>query len=83
MSKLKNHYEAYQDKFKDLSTKYEAAVKEKMLMKLEKDRLMGKVENLEQNLKQIEDNNELEAQQKAEIQKRIEQQQAKKKEGMG
>ena len=52
-------------------------------MKLEKDRLMGKVENLEQNLKQIEDNNELEAQQKAEIQKRIEQQQAKKKEGMG
>jgi len=72
MGKLKNQYENYQDKFKDLSSKYEAAVKEKMLMKLEKDRLMAKVENLEQNLKQIEDNNEQEALQKNEIAKRLE-----------
>ena len=32
------------------STKYEAAMKEKMLMKLEKDRLIAKVENLEVTL---------------------------------
>jgi hypothetical protein len=33
-----------------LSAKYETAVKEKMLMKLEKDRLLAKVESLEANL---------------------------------
>lgn len=64
---MKKNYEGYQDKFKDLSGKYEAAVKEKMLMKLEKDRLMGKVENLEANLRQIEEGNDVEAAQKAEI----------------
>lgn len=31
-------------------------MKEKMLMKLEKDRLIAKVENLDNNLKQIEEN---------------------------
>jgi hypothetical protein len=31
-------------------------VKEKMLMKLEKDRLLAKVENLENNMRQIEEN---------------------------
>jgi len=81
MGKLKNQYEGYQDKFKDLSQKYEAAVKEKMLMKLEKDRLMAKVENLEQNLKQIEDNNEQEALQKNEIAKRLEKSTMKQHEG--
>jgi len=34
------------------SHKYEVALKEKMLMKLEKDRLVAKVENLEMSLKQ-------------------------------
>lgn len=34
-----------------MSTNYETAVKEKMLMKLEKDRLLAKLENLENNLK--------------------------------
>lgn len=43
-----------------LSTNYETAVKEKMLMKLEKDRLLAKVENLENNLRQIEENQVLE-----------------------
>jgi len=33
------------------SNKYETAVKEKMLMKLEKDRLVAKVENLEMSFK--------------------------------
>jgi hypothetical protein len=42
-------------------------VKEKMLMKLEKDRLIARVDNLENNLKQIEENNELEVKEKEEI----------------
>ena len=33
--------------FQGLSNKFESAVKEKMLMKLEKDRLKARVENLE------------------------------------
>jgi hypothetical protein len=37
------------------SNKYEVAVKEKMLMKLEKDRLVAKVENLEMGFKQLTD----------------------------
>jgi len=48
---LKKTYEQYQDQFKELSQNYETAVKEKMLMKLEKDRLLAKVENLESNLR--------------------------------
>ena len=37
------------------ANKYEAALKEKMLMKLEKDRLKAKVDNLEFNLRQMEE----------------------------
>ncbi len=55
IGKLKKTYEQYQDEFRTLSSKYEGAVKEKMLMKLEKDRLIAKVENLESNMKQIEE----------------------------
>ena len=36
-----------------MSNKYESAIKEKMLMKLEKDRLVAKVDNLEASLSQI------------------------------
>ena len=36
-----------------LTNKYELAVKEKMLMKLEKDRLIAKVENLEISMNQL------------------------------
>lgn len=50
IGKLKNKYESYQDTFEALSNKYESAIKEKMLMKLEKDRLAAKVENLESSL---------------------------------
>ena len=38
--------------FDGLRNKYDAAVKEKMLMKLEKDRLIAKVDNLEVTLQQ-------------------------------
>lgn len=53
--KNKKTYEQLQAEFDKYSTKYEAAVKEKMLMKLEKDRLIAKVENLELSLKQTKD----------------------------
>ena len=55
IAKLKKKYESYQNTYEGLSTKYENAIKEKMLMKLEKDRLKAKVENLESNLRQIKD----------------------------
>ena len=51
ISKYKKSYEHNQEQFKTLSTNYETAVKEKMLMKLEKDRLLAKLDNLDNNLK--------------------------------
>lgn len=47
-------------------------MKEKMLMKLEKDRLFAKVENLENNMRQLEENKILEKKEKEDIQKRLE-----------
>lgn len=44
MEKLQNEFNTY-------SGKYEIAMKEKMLMKLERDRLVAKVDNLELGLK--------------------------------
>lgn len=41
-----------QSEFDNLSSKYESIVKEKMLMKLEKDRLIAKVDNLELSISQ-------------------------------
>jgi len=58
IGKLKKKYEDYQTTFEQMSSKYENAIKEKMLMKLEKDRLIAKVENLEANLRQLHDNDE-------------------------
>jgi WD40 repeat protein len=55
ISKYKKAYEQNQETFKTLSTNYETAVKEKMLMKLEKDRLLAKLDNLESSLRQIEE----------------------------
>ncbi len=39
------------------TSKYEVALKEKMLMKLEKDRLVAKVENLQMSLEQLNEDN--------------------------
>ena len=50
IGKLKSKYEKYEGEFDALSSKYEAAVKEKMLMKLEKDRIGAKLENLDAQL---------------------------------
>lgn len=49
----KKVYETLQEEFDLYSQKYEVALKEKMLMKLEKDRLTAKVESLDLSLKQI------------------------------
>ena len=44
--------------FKEYTSKYESVMKEKMIMKLEKERLIAKVENMEKSLLQIEDDAE-------------------------
>jgi WD40 repeat protein len=51
MKKLKKHYEHYEPTLKQLQVKYEAAMKEKMLTKLERDRLMSRISLLEQQQK--------------------------------
>ena len=53
MSRLKKKMEENEHVFDQHSAKFEAAIKEKMLMKLEKDRLWAKVESLEANLQQL------------------------------
>ena len=50
IDRLKRLHREYEDKYQDLSMKYEAAMKEKMLLKLERDRLVAKSESLEKTL---------------------------------
>jgi len=52
-NKQQKKHDELSDTFNMLSNKYEAAVKEKMLMKLEKDRLTARVENLDLSLNQL------------------------------
>lgn len=58
MNRLKKKMEEYETTFDNHSQKFESAIKEKMLMKLEKDRLWAKVESLQSNLDQLQDNND-------------------------
>ena len=51
-AKCSNSQQKLQEELDLYANKYEAALKEKMLMKLEKDRLKAKVDNLEFNLRQ-------------------------------
>ncbi|KAI9364470.1 WD40-repeat-containing domain protein [Zopfochytrium polystomum] len=51
IKRLKKHYESYEPTLKQLRHRYEIAMKEKMLTKLERDRLAGKVQGLEASLK--------------------------------
>lgn len=44
IKRLKKHYEHYEPTLKQLQHKYEVVMKEKMLMKLERDRLSGQVD---------------------------------------
>ncbi len=51
---IKKHYENYEPALKQLQTKYEVAMKEKMLIKLERDRLASKLNNAEATMKALE-----------------------------
>lgn len=50
LKRLKKHYEAYEPTIAELKDKYESAMKEKMLMRLERDRIRSKVKALESQL---------------------------------
>jgi len=47
LKRLRKHYSQYEPTIKELRHKYEVAMKEKMLMRLERDKLAGKVEAME------------------------------------
>merc|ERR1711971_1456591 len=56
--RLKRHYEQYEPTLAELKHKYEVVMKEKMLMRLERDRLQGKADTLQEQLDQIQKQNE-------------------------
>ncbi|KRW99930.1 WD40-repeat-containing domain [Pseudocohnilembus persalinus] len=55
IEKLKALHQQYEIKYEELSQKYAHAMKEKMLLKLERDRLSSKNEALSKSLQNIED----------------------------
>lgn len=54
LKRLKRHYEQYEPTLTELRHKYEVAMKEKMLMRLERDRFLAKVETLQKQLAQAQ-----------------------------
>ena len=54
LKRLKNHYSNFEPMLQMMRAKYETAMKEKMLMKLERDRLASRVGSLEAQLRQLE-----------------------------
>ena len=52
--RLKRHYEKYAPNMDALKSRYEAAMKEKMLANIERDRAVGQVTGLQSTLKSIE-----------------------------
>jgi len=50
---LHKHYLSYEPALKELQAKYQVAMKEKMLMRLERDRMRARVEEVEQQLKTL------------------------------
>ena len=54
MKRLRKHYSAYEPTMAQLREKYELAMKEKMLMRLERDRMSSKVEQLEAHVRTVE-----------------------------
>ncbi len=55
IKRLKNHYASYEPTLRQLKQKYETAMKEKMLTKLERDRAMGQVQGLKNTLQGVKD----------------------------
>merc|ERR1712217_224020 len=54
LKRLKRHYEQYELTLTELRHKYEVAMKEKMLMRLERDRFLSKAETLQKQLNQVQ-----------------------------
>jgi len=54
LKRLKRHYEQYEPTLTELRHKYEVAMKEKMLMRLERDRFSSKAESLQKQLTQMQ-----------------------------
>lgn len=54
MKRLKKHYSTFEPALKAMREKYEGAMKDKMLMKLERDRMAGRLETVETQLKTME-----------------------------
>merc|ERR1719482_2217604 len=54
LKRLKRHYEQYEPTLTELRHKYEVAMKEKMLMRLERDRQSSKADSLQKQLTQVQ-----------------------------
>jgi WD40 repeat protein len=54
MKRLKTHFESYEPTVRELRAKYEAAIREKMLAKVERDKLAARVTGLETQLRALE-----------------------------
>eukprot|EP00933_Yihiella_yeosuensis_P071189 TRINITY_DN7938_c1_g2_i1.p1 TRINITY_DN7938_c1_g2~~TRINITY_DN7938_c1_g2_i1.p1 ORF type:complete len:582 (+),score=135.38 TRINITY_DN7938_c1_g2_i1:83-1828(+) len=54
LKRLKKHYEQYEPTLTELRHKYEVSMKEKMLMRLERDRYLSKSESLQKQLSQVQ-----------------------------
>jgi len=54
IKRLRKHYGHYEPTIKELRHKYEVAMKEKMLMRLERDRMQAKADALEAQVRQLE-----------------------------
>eukprot|EP00918_Siedleckia_nematoides_P064680 GHVU01140636.1.p1 GENE.GHVU01140636.1~~GHVU01140636.1.p1 ORF type:complete len:603 (+),score=65.99 GHVU01140636.1:232-1809(+) len=54
LKRLKNHYSSYEPTLRQLKEKYESAMKEKMLTKLERDRAWSQVVGIQNTLKSME-----------------------------
>lgn len=53
IKRLTNHYSAYEPTLRQLKQKYEAAMKEKMLITLERDRALGQLNNLNTTMQSL------------------------------
>jgi sperm-associated antigen 16 protein len=52
--RLKKHYEHYEPAIQEIKRKYEVSMKEKMLVRIEKDKLESRVKGLEESIRQLE-----------------------------
>lgn len=72
IKRLKKHYSSYEPTLQTLKHKYEVAMKEKMLTKLERDRAVGQMTGLQTTLHQVGGNQvELTQAEGGEIQKKV------------